>query len=862
MFGHALSAQESTMDTSFTTSKKDSSNISVSVKKGKSGLESTVHYTAKDSVLFTLSKKKVRLRGDAKMDYEKQKLQAEIIEISFDSSSIKAQGATDSIGKKYGYPIFTDNGEQFAGDKVAFNFKSKQGVIALGETKVGDGFYFGSRIKKVDETTLFVENGCYTACDDPHPHYYFGSPQMKVIANDRVFIDPLILYVEDVPVFLLPIGIYFENNKGRRSGILVPQLPPSYQFNQGWIIPGMGYYWAINDYFDNKTTMTIFTKGGFVLNNQFRYNVRDLLNGSLNLSYGLRRDNPDADRRTEWGLRLSHSHTIIPEVSSVSANVNVTSTSFIRSFSTNLQDRLKQQLFSDAQYSYRFANNSNFGAQIQATQNLITKENSLSPQVSFSVPQIFPLKSLLKKLSLVESDSWLNDIGLSYSVSANYTRRTDQVLTNNINETRVDTSLKVRENFLTISHSPSISISPKLGYFSLTPSINYQERWFFRKINRGFNSQNQLKEDTVYSVSPLREYLYSFNLNVTTALYGIVRPGILGINALRHTFRPSISFSYQPSFDEKNTNYIGSYIDTAKNSDGTNRITTYSHYALDGGRGATRSSQRLNYTLTNSIEAKIKQDIDTLPDKNLELIRFDVGGNYDFLLDSLKFSDINVNFRSPALTFVNFNGSASFTLYDEAIVNNSPRRINTFLMSSQGSPLRLTSISGTFGFSFSSKGLNVTGFGVNSDTTKKDSTDFSLGSRFQARNENEKENDLFGDSSPGFSPFSIPWNIDIGFSARYDEPFKGKITRTLTTNLSGSFNLTNTWRISSNINYDFINKNLLAPQITLSKKVHCWSINLQWTPIGLNRGYFLTFSNDAAQLRDMKLEFRDIPSFR
>ncbi|TXI32178.1 MAG: LPS-assembly protein LptD, partial [Niabella sp.] len=269
-------------DTTINLGKQQDSSISLNInRRGKSGLDSTVHYTAKDSVVFRLSKKKVRLKGEATMDYQQQNLQSEVIEISFDSASIMATGDKDSFGKIYGNPIFKDKGETFSGEKIAFNFKTKQGIIALGETKVGEGFYFGSKIKKVDETTLFVENGCYTACDDPHPHYYFGSPEMKVIANDRVFIDPVILYVEDVPVFILPVGIYFENNRGRRSGILVPQLPPSYQVNQGWIIPNMGYYWAISDYFDNKTTMTIFTKGGVVFNNLFRYNLRDKLNGDI-----------------------------------------------------------------------------------------------------------------------------------------------------------------------------------------------------------------------------------------------------------------------------------------------------------------------------------------------------------------------------------------------------------------------------------------------------------------------------------------------------------------------------------------------------------------------------------------------------
>ncbi|HRI31101.1 MAG TPA: putative LPS assembly protein LptD, partial [Candidatus Kapabacteria bacterium] len=545
---------------------------------------------------------------------------------------------------------------------------------------------------------------CYTACDDPHPHYYFGSPEMKVIANDRVFIDPVILYVEDVPVFILPVGIYFENNRGRRSGILVPQLPPSYQVNQGWIIPNMGYYWAISDYFDNKTTMTIFTKGGVVFNNLFRYNLRDKLNGDITLSYGLRRSSPDADRTVEWGLRATHSQTLIPDVSNISANINLTSTSFIRNFSTSLQDRLQQQLFSDAQYSYRFQNNSNFGITMQASQNLLTRENRVAPNISYSIPQIFPLKGLLQKYKIVESSHWLNDIGITYSVNANYSRSLTRLITPITGENRSDTSLRVGETFMTISHAPTISISPKLGFFSVTPSISYQERWFFRSINRRFNEQNTFVEDTTYSLAPLREFLYSFNLNVTTTLYGIMKPRLWGINALRHTFRPSLTLSYQPGFDENSTSYFSSYTDTTVQSDGTRRNVIYSKYALDGGIGITRASQRINYTFTNSIEAKIAQAHDTIPDKNLELLRFDISGNYDFLADSLQFSDININFRTPALSFINFNGSASFTLYDQIVINNSPRRINSFLASSRGTALRLTSISGNFSFSFSSQG--------------------------------------------------------------------------------------------------------------------------------------------------------------
>lgn len=106
---------------------KDSSDIQI--KTNRSGLDSTVTYTSRDSTVFSLKKRTMLLKGDAEISIKKQKLNAESIEIDFNESMVKAQGKKDSVGLKIGYPRFEDNGEEFTGETILFNLETKKGTI-------------------------------------------------------------------------------------------------------------------------------------------------------------------------------------------------------------------------------------------------------------------------------------------------------------------------------------------------------------------------------------------------------------------------------------------------------------------------------------------------------------------------------------------------------------------------------------------------------------------------------------------------------------------------------------------------------------------------------------------------------------
>jgi lipopolysaccharide assembly outer membrane protein LptD (OstA) len=167
----------------------------------------------------------MHLFGKGSIQYKELGLKAEKIDIDWTTSSLKAEGVPDSAdttGKGFkGLPDLIDGSETYKGTTVSYNFKTNRGRINLGETEVGDGFYSGEKIKKVDNDVLFVENGRYTTCELGHPHYYIASPEMKIVVKDQVVARQVYLYISDVPVFALPFGV-FPSQSGRRSGLIVP----------------------------------------------------------------------------------------------------------------------------------------------------------------------------------------------------------------------------------------------------------------------------------------------------------------------------------------------------------------------------------------------------------------------------------------------------------------------------------------------------------------------------------------------------------------------------------------------------------------------------------------------------------------
>jgi len=87
--------------------------------------------------------------------------------------------------------------------------------------------------------------------------------------------------------------------------------------------------------------------------------------------------------------------------------------------------------------------------------------------------------------------------------------------------------------------------------------------------------------------------------------------------------------------------------------------------------------------------------------------------------------------------------------------------------------------------------------------------------------------------------FSIPWNISLNYN--YSLSKYNPFSLTKYSNVSGNinFNLTPTWKFILSGNYDIDNKRFAAPQVAVSKDLHCWLMNFTWNPLGTYTGYRL-----------------------
>lgn len=831
--------------------------------QSQSGIDSTVKYEARDSITLYAKKKQLSLRGDAKAIFKTTKLEAENIDIYFDRSSMNAEPGKDSNGRAIGYPKFTDAGKVYAGETIKYNFKNKSGTVALGETSIENGYYFGSRIKRVDESTMFVQNGCYTTCDHPHPHFYFSSPEMKVLPGDRIFMQDMYIYVQDIPIFYLPLGMFFPNRGGRQSGLMIPR--PFVSASRGVVFQDIGYYFAINDNWGSQLTFDIFSKGGISIKNKTDYNFRYIADGSLSLNYSYVRTDPRTDYSRDYRVAWTHRQTLIPNTTNFSASLDFQTAGFIRNTQVNLADRLRQSVRSAAGISHTFDNGIGLSLNYDRNQDIVVGTYVNNASLSMTVPALFPFKKLFG------SGHWMSDFAINYGLSVSSTYNKVQTIT------RRNDTLGTRDTAFTnpysiaVRHSPSFSIAPKFGFFTISPSVNLGWQTFFRRTTRSYDASLARAVDSE-EFGVFNEYNISAGLSARTTLYG--SPIRIGNTAFRHTMIPTVSLNVTPDLSPERYGFYGTYTIPINESNRIPQVVRYSRFALDGGGIASqRRSLSMNISLDNAIDAKVFGDS---ADTKVELLRVALNTGYDFVRDSLRWNDISWSLRTPSLGAFNFNTSFSTTLYQEAENRDTAgrglgtyRRINSMLINRglQFALGRLTQFQIGVSANFSSQGVSFNNQPATAtqDTTKKiDSTESEIGNRFTRRmNYQDTESDIFGENSPGYTQFSVPWNVTFNMTYNYSKASEFlESVSSLNSSVGLNFSITKTWQVRTGFAYDFINNQFNAPNVSVTKQIHCWALDFTWYPTGFNQGFYLRFAASAAMLRDLQLEKRSAPIFR
>ena len=847
----------------------------------KEMLDAPVFYTAKDSMVFTKNNMGY-LYGEADIKYGKLSIKGETITMNMDSSIISSTYGLDSVGKEFGHPVFSENGTEYQMKKVRYNFKTRKAFINDVVTQQGEGYIVAKDAKKNADNSFYMSNAKYTTCDlHDHPHFYLNLSRAKVRPEKDVVTGPAWLVVADVPLFpiVLPFA-FFPFNKTYSSGIIMPSYGD--EMNRGFYLHNGGYYFAINDYVDLALTGEIYTKGTWGVGARSNYRKRYKYSGSVN-AYYLRTQTGDKelpDYSVSKDFRISWTHSQDPKANmyrTLSASVNFSTSQanhndlsrlYSRASSSNTKSSSVNitQRFPDSPWS------------LSATMNInqVSSDSTISatlPNVSLTMNRIYPFK----RKNAVGSERWYEKISMSYSGEFRNSIKTkeDQFFKSNL----------IKDWTNGMRHSIPVSATFALfDYIQISPSFTYSERWYTGAEKQAWDpiAKRNVVVDTINGFK--RVYDYNLSLSAQTTLYGMYRPWkIFGdkVNAIRHVFTPSISFSYRPDFSTPRYNFYETY--SYRNEYGEDVQYTYSPYSgMMFGSAPMGKSGSIGFDFKNNLEMKVKSGKDSMVVKSL-IDDLGINFSYNMMADSMKWSMINTNMRLKLTKSYTLSLNATWDPYlYELDQNGNPRPVDKLrIMNGKGFG-KLQSTGTSFSYS------------VNQDTFKK------WFSKEKKENDGKNEEDrqkeiqskLPDDGTIGANPHETPakknmfdnagqgigefdeygylknqvnWNLSFNYSLRYGYgefdktrmEYKGRLNHNF--GMSGSIQPSKNWNFTFNTDYNFDLNRFTNINCTLTRNLHCWSMSASFIPIGPYKSYNFTIRANASLLQDLKYEQRNSP---
>lgn len=839
---------------------------SVAPEKKKQPLSAPVIYEAADSIVFT-GDGYAHLFGSGKVNYEQIELTAEVITMNLDTSTVYAHGVEDTLGVLVGTPVFKDGDTAYETKSIRYNFKTGRGIISNIVTQQGEGYVVGYNAKKNANDELFLLNGRYTTCDHhDHPHFFFQMTRAKVRPKKNVVAGPAYLVVEDVPLPLAVPFFFFPFSSSYQSGFIMPTYMDDN--NKGFGLTGGGYYFAISDYVDAKVIGEIFTKGSWALGVESNYNKRYKYSGGLQTNYQVTKTGdknmPDYVVSKDFKVAWTHRQDAKASPNSTfSASVNFSTSSYEQKNVNNLYNpslRTQNTKTSSVSYSHTFPEqNLTLSSTANIAQTLRDSSISMTlPDLNISLSRRFPFK----RKRPVGDERWYEKISFSY------TGRLVNSITTKDNELFEKSLIKDWTNGM--MHNVPISATfTVLKYLNVTPSVNYTERWYTRRVMQDFDPERRslAPVDTIYGFS--RVYDYNASMGLSTKIYGNYQPLFAKKKEIqiRHIITPQVSFTAAPDFSQ----YYEQY--TAVDNNGVETTAYYSPYSFAGSPFSPPSMERrgsINMDISNNVEAKYKSDKDSTGYKKVSLID-ELGGSifYNMAAKTRPWGDLSLRLRLKLTKSYTLNFNAVFATYAYTFNEAGTVVVGDRTEWSYG---RFGRFQG-WGSSFS--------YSLNNDSwkklfTKKDDSESADDNKANNQGGNPEE-ELNPDGSPkkrvekaqadanGYQAFKMPWtlNFNYSFNIREDRskainektmryPFR--ITHNI--NMSGNVKLSNKWSVNFNSGYDFDAKQITQTTFNISRDLHCFTMTASLSPFGPWRSYNFAIRATASILQDLKWEQR------
>ena len=824
--------------------------VKVDTLKRKAGIDSPVEYTAEDSMIYDAHSGLAFLYGRAQVNYLNMQLTAAKIAMNMDSSLVHAEARPDSTaeGGLAERPIYRQGNDEYDSERMSFNFKTKKGFIHNVKTQQGDGYMVSEKSKRTADGTLYLEHARYTTCDAKHPHFYLALSRAKVRPGKETVFGPAHLVVEDVPLPLaIPYG-FFPFNKKYSSGFIMPSYGD--ETSRGFYLRDGGYYLALSDYMDLKLLGEIYTKGSWGVSAETNYNKRYRYRGNVYFSYlrTVEGEKNMPDYAVTKSLKIQWTHTKDAKSSpntTFSARVNFASENYERKNLESMYNPLsytQSTRASSVSFSHTFTD---IGLSISASANLTQnmRDSSIAvtlPDLSISLSRFYPFR----RKHQVGKERWYEKISMSYTgqVSNSITTKENLLFKSNL----------IKDWRNGFQHRIPIDATFQLfKYINISPSFSFRDIMYASRINRSWDREAQRElADTTYGFYNL--YDWNVGISANTTLYGFYKPlKFLGtkIQAIRHVFKPSVTFSYAPDFTTSRYGYRKQYerVDAAGNSS----WVSYSPYSggIYGYPSGTKQGL-ISMSVSNNLEMKVRSDRDTTGFRKISLIdELSASLSYNLAAKKQPWSNLSTRLRLKLGKNKTFSMAAVWATY--AYKFNEQGQVVTSDRTewSYGRFGRFQGMSQNLSYTFNNQTWKklmdkLHGRGKSSTSADAASTDASTTNAEDANVDPDlrtgrdggkgKKKEKAKVDADGYLTFSIPWSLTLSYGITMAEDRTKQInvrrmrypfSFTQTLNASGYVRISDGWNISFNSGYDFEMHRISMTTMSLSRDLHCFEMS-------------------------------------
>src|SRR5664279_3345691 len=623
----------------------------------KDTLDAPISYSAQDSVVLDVPTKNITLYNKASTKFKDIELDAYNIRMDQSNSLLLATYSRDTSGAMIGRPKMTQAETKMDADSMVFNMKTKKGITISANTQSGEMYVSGEKMKKISKNDYYAFRGQFTTCNLDTPHFAFRTNKMKLINKQMAITGPVHPEFEGVPIpIYIPFG-YFPISQGRHSGFLAPTFDVSSQYGLG--LTGLGYYKVLSDNFDVVFKANLYSYGGYNLYLTPEYRVRYRYSGRLNIVYQNTRilSNTGKTPYDEFKTyNFQWSHTVDNKAhpgQNFSANVNLMSAKFNNYNITNPTAPYNNQINSSIAYSKTFGDGKyNLTVNANHNQDNVTELVHINaPSIGFTAITIYPLAPK----DLIGTPKWYQKLGIGLNSNiTGFTSFYDSMFSFGH---LLDTFQYGAQNNIPIQLA-----LPQIGFLQVTPGINYQNRILNTKYDYNWNPYEGFgKVDTTSQKGIYVANSVAFSLGLSTALYGTFQnfgknSRVMGI---RHTVRPTISFSYSPDLSKDYYKVV-----QITNTGRSENRSLYAGNVYNAFSPGTFGG--MSFGVDNNIEMKVRSKTDTTTGANekVKLIDgFGFNGSFNYLADSFKLSPIYFYLRSTLFKQVNISATSTLNPY-------------------------------------------------------------------------------------------------------------------------------------------------------------------------------------------------------